>query len=241
MKKYAIILAAGKGTRMKTELPKCAYPFCGKPMVEHIVDNCLQSDIDDIWVVVGYKKEKVMDVLGNKVHYVVQDEQLGTGHAIMCCQQQLSQKEGLCIIIPGDMPLVDVQIINQLVDKHIKNNNSLTVVSTIVEDAMTYGRIYREDGKIKKIIEYKEATEEQRKIKEVNSSMYCVDMKMLFSSINLINHNNEGHEYYLTDIVEIISKNQKVDTLIVEDSVKLTGINDLDTLRKTELVFMQKY
>lgn len=240
MNKYAIILAAGKGTRMKTELPKCAYPFCGKAMVEHIVDNCKNCGIDEVIVVVGYKKEMIKEVLQDKVLYATQEQQLGTGHAAMCCKEHLEGKEGLCLVFPGDMPLVDEDIINDLVNIHIHNKNDLTVVTTVLDDAKAYGRIYRENGLIKKIVEFKDATEEQKQIKEINSGLYCVDVKLMFEALSKVNNNNNSGEYYFTDIIEILGKDYRVDSYIVEEDYKLTGINDLETLRQTEEIYKSK-
>lgn len=240
MNKYAIILAAGKGTRMKTDLPKCAYPFCGKAMVEHIVDNCFSCDVNEIVVVVGYKKEYIIDILKDTVNYAVQDQQLGTGHAAMCCEEILKDKEGICLVFPGDMPLVDKEIIDGLLEKHINNHNDLTVVTTVLDDPKSYGRIYRENGLIKKIVEFKDATEEQKQIKEINSGLYCVDNKLMFEALKQIKNNNNSGEYYFTDIIEILGKNYKVDSFIIEDTYKLTGINDLETLRETEEIFLKQ-
>lgn len=240
MNKYAIILAAGKGTRMKTELPKCAYPFCGKPMVKYIVENCQKCGINNINVVVGYKKEQIIEVLKDEVMYSVQDQQLGTGHAAMCCEHNLGDKEGLCLVFPGDMPLVDEIIINELIDIHLKNKNDLTVVTTVLDDAQAYGRIYRENGLIKRIIEFKDANEEQRQIKEINSGLYCVDVQLMFEALKQIKNNNNSGEYYFTDIIEILGKDHRVDSYIVKDSYKLAGINDLVTLKEIEKIYLEK-
>ena len=239
MNKYAIILAAGRGTRMKTELPKCAYPFCGKPMVEYIVDNCYKCGVDSVNVVIGYKKEKIQEVLKDRVNYAVQEEQLGTGHAAMCCKDLLQDKEGLCLVFPGDMPLVDEDIINNLLKIHVENKNDFTVVTTILDDAGAYGRIYRENGLIKKIVEFKDATEEQRQIKEVNSGLYCVDIKLMFDALKLIKNNNKSGEYYFTDLIEILGANYKVDSYVVKDAYKLAGINDLETLKEIEEIYLK--
>lgn len=239
MNKYAIILAAGKGTRMKTELPKCAYPFCGKPMVEHIVDNLKNCGFDETIVVVGYKKEKIEEILKGKAKLAFQDKQYGTGHAALCCEPYLKDKEGLCLVFPGDMPLVDEDIVNGLIEKHINNKNDLTVVTTILDDPAAYGRIYRENGLIKKIVEFKDCNEEQKKIKEINSGLYCVDIKLMFEALHKVTNNNNSGEYYFTDIIEILGKDHRVDSYVVKDTYKLTGINDLETLAKTEKIYLE--
>ena len=189
--------------------------------------------------VIGYKKEQIIDVLKGKVQYAIQSEQLGTGHAAMCCEELLKDQEGLCLVFPGDMPLVDDEIIKNLIDKHINNKNDFTVVTTILEDPAAYGRIYRENGLVKKIIEYKDATEEQRTIKEINSGLYCVDLKLMFNALKSIKNNNKSNEYYFTDIIEILSKDYKVDSYVVEESYKLAGINDLESLKEIEEISLK--
>ena len=239
-KTFAIILAAGKGTRMHTDLPKCACPFCGKAMVEYIVDECRKSEIADVIVVVGYKKEGIIDVLKDRVKYANQEEQLGTGHAVLCCEELLKDQSGLCLIFPGDMPLIDEKIIRGLIETHKKEKNDLTVVTTIMDDPTGYGRIYRENGYIKKIVEHKDATEEQKQIREINSALYCVDLKMLFEALHHIKNHNASKEYYLTDIVEIFgNEHKKVDSYLVENHDKLVGINDLEALRKAEELYFK--
>lgn len=239
MNKYAMILAAGKGTRMHSELPKCAYPFCNKPMIVWIVEGLKKASINDIVVVVGYKKEQIKEVLKDSVTYSEQVEQKGTGDAAKCTKEYFKDKEGICIILPGDAPLVDDVIINSLINTHATNHNALTIVSMIVNSDSYYGRIYREKGQVKRIIEAKDCTEEQLKIREVNSGLYCVDIKLLFDALDKINDNNKSHEYYLTDIIDIIGKNHKVDTYVVEEkeSYKLIGINDIENLKRAEEIF----
>ena len=233
----AIILAAGKGTRMQTELPKCAYPFLGKPMVCHIVEACQAANIENIYVVVGYKKEDIIKCLeGYKnITFCEQVKQEGTGSAVKVCKDVLKDNNELTIILAGDMPLVDKELIDELVNVHINENNMLTVVSTIMEDPKRYGRIYRENGNVKRIVEAKDATEEQLLIKEINSGMYCANNKILFEALDLVNNNNKANEYYLTDIVEIIGANNKVDTYVVKEAYKLEGFNDVPSLEKAEL------
>ncbi len=243
MNKYAIILAAGRGTRMCSELPKCGYPFLKKPMICWIVDALKKAHVNDIVVVIGYNGNYIKQILGNEVTYIYQQEQLGTGHATLCCEEYFKNKRGLCLVFPGDMPLIDDQIINELVTKHLEYKNSLTVVTTVVDDAEAYGRIYRENGAIKKIVEAKDATAEQLQIKEINSGLYCCDVEMMFKALHQINNYNNSSEYYFTDIIEIIGTNNHVDSYIVskEDSYKLTGINDQETLHKTEQIYLEHH
>lgn len=234
--KYAIILAAGKGTRMETDLPKCAYPINGTPMVEYIVNSCRKSGINKILVVVGHKKEHIQKIFNGSVEYVLQEQQLGTANAVMCTKSILAEKEGFCLIFPGDMPLINEDIITKLVNYHSDNKNDLTIVTTKIDTPDGYGRIYREDGKIKKIVEALDATPEILAINEINSGVYCVDIKLLFSALDKIKNNNRKKEYYLTDIVEILCDDYKVDTFVVADSNYLLGINDVSTAQKVEAI-----
>ena len=236
---HAIILAGGKGTRMKSDLPKCAYPFCGKPMINYIIDSCKQAKIDDIIVVVGYKSEALIKCLPSDVKYVKQEEQLGTGHATLCAAPLLKGKEGLTLIFPGDMPMIDKETIENLIERHIKDHNVLTDVTSIYEDPKAYGRIVRENGQIARIVEFKDCDEEQKKIKEINIALYCVDNKLLFDNLDKIKNNNNANEYYLTDLVEILAKDYRVDAYIAPDDYRLVGINDVDTLKQVEEAYLK--
>lgn len=232
---HAIILAAGKGTRMNSELPKCAITFLNKPMVKYLTDDCLDLGIKDVVVVVGYKKEDVYTALkGENVKFATQTELNGTGSAVKSAKDSLSSLDGVTLIFPGDMPLVGKDYIKEVIDTHFKNNNKLTVVTTIYDDPKAYGRIYRENGLIKKIVEFKDCNEEQKLIKEVNSGLFCVDTKVLFEALDKVQNNNNQHEYYLTDIVEIIGKTERVDSFIVHDKIRLIGFNTMDELKQTE-------
>jgi bifunctional UDP-N-acetylglucosamine pyrophosphorylase/glucosamine-1-phosphate N-acetyltransferase len=237
MKKYALILAAGKGTRMKTELPKCAYPLIRKPMIAYIVENIRNSkSIDEIIVVVGHKREVIQDILGDTVKYALQTEQLGTGHAVMVAEALLSDLEGDTMILPGDMPLVDDIVIEKVFHEHLERRHDMTVVTTKIEDPSGYGRIIRnESGYLDSIIEHHEATSSQKMIDEINTGMYVVKNKILFSALKKINNDNMKHEYYLTDIVNIIKNDGFViGTFYLKESYKAMGVNDLYSLSIAE-------
>ena len=233
---HAVILAAGKGTRMDSPLPKCAIPFLGKPMAKYIVDYCEDLNIDDIILVVGYKKEDLEEVFkgDKKVKFAVQETQNGTGAAVKVSKPYLDSMKGLTLIFPGDMPLVGKDIIEDLLKKHQESKNDLTVVTTVYDDPKAYGRIYRENGLIKKIVEFKDCNEEQKLIKEVNSGLFCCDTKLLFDALDKVQNNNNQKEYYLTDIVEILGKDYRVDSYIVDDKIRLIGFNTMDELKSCE-------
>ena len=235
MKKYAIVLAAGKGTRMKTQLPKCAFPVLKKPMINYIIENIEKSVIDETVCVVGYKKEVIKELLNGNVKYVVQDEQFGTGHAVKMAKSLLADKDGMSIILLGDMPLIDSSVIDKVISYHCDKKNDLTVVTTEFANPKGYGRIIRNEyGNIESIIEHKDCTKEQKHIKEVNTGVYIVKNKLLFEAVDKIKMNKRKGEYYLTDIVEIMRDDYKVDAFLLWDSQKVMGVNDLFTLSIAE-------
>ena len=228
MKKYALILAAGKGTRMRTELPKCAFPILKKPMIEYIVENIEKTTIDETVVIVGHKKEVLMDLLGDRVTYAVQEEQLGTGHAILSAASVLENKKGITFILPGDMPLMEYPLMDKILRAHAEMGNDLTIVSMKMDYPKGYGRIVRDEyGEVLGIVEENDCNETQKLIKEVNSSVYVVDNELLFKYAKKIERNIRKGEYYLTDIVALMHQERKVNTFIVRDPRVTMGINDL--------------
>lgn len=229
---YAIVLAAGKGSRMKSALPKCAMPILGKPMISYLIENLKKTSIDEIICVVGYKKEQIYSILKDSVSYRVQEEQLGSGHAVNCCKD--ISKNGYTIILNGDTPFVDNIIIQKLINSHLENNDDLTIASFICPSPKGYGRIIRDDsGKIKAITEELDLTKEQKNTKEVNSGVMCIKTNLLFEALSKISNNNSKKEFYLTDIVSLL-KDYKISSFCTEDSFKLTGINTLQQLVEAE-------
>ena len=228
MKKYALILAAGKGTRMRTELPKCAFPILKKTMIEYIIENIEKSTIDETVVIVGHKKEVLEDLLGDRVTYAYQAEQLGTGHAVLSAAPVLEDKEGITFILPGDMPLMEYPLMNKILRAHDEMGNDLTIVSMIMEYPKGYGRIVRDEyGEITGIVEENDCNDSQKLIQEVNSSVYIVNNKLLFEYVKKIKRNERKGEFYLTDIVALMHQEQKVNTFIVRNPMITMGINDL--------------
>ncbi len=228
MKKYALILAAGKGTRMRTEMPKCAFPILKKPMISYIVENIEKSNINEICVIVGHKKDVIEDILKDRVIYAEQTEQLGTGHAVLSAAPLLADKEGVTFILPGDMPLMEYPLMNKLLRAHQEMGNDLTVVTMHMDYPKGYGRIVRNEyGIVTGIIEENDCNESQKLIKEVNSSVYMVDNKLLFETVKKIQKNDRKGEFYLTDIVNLMHKEYKVNTFMVRNPMVTMGINDL--------------
>jgi len=235
MKKYALILAAGKGTRMRTDKPKCAFPILKKPMIEYIIENIEKSTIDETVVIVGHKQGVLKDILGDRVAYAHQKKQLGTAHAVLAAAPILADKEGVTFIVPGDMPLMEYPLMDKIIRAHGEMGNDLTVVSMLMEYPKTYGRIVRDEyGEVQSIVEENDCNESQKSIKEVNSSVYVVDNKTLFKYISKIEKNQRKGEYYLTDIVALMHQEKKVNTFIVRDPRVTMGINDLYGISQAE-------
>ena len=234
MKKFAIILAAGKGTRMHSNLPKVMHTVCGTPMVEHLVDKLEALNIDEIIVIVGHGSDIVKNHLGKRVTFIEQSLQLGTGHVVQQAQQYLENEEGSTLILTGDTPLLsDRTILNMF---NFKNEAQGVVLTTHQDNPFGYGRIIRnEDGSIQKIVEEKDANYEQQQTKEVNTGIFCFDNQTLFAHIEELTNSNVQQELYLTDMVEIFAKNNKrFASHFIQNSDEVTGINDRLALSKAE-------
>lgn len=234
-KNYAIILAAGKGTRMQTDKPKCAYPILRKPMIEYIVDEMEKSVIDEIVTVVGHKKEVLEEILEGRVKFAHQKEQLGTAHAVLAAEDILKNKKGNTFIMPGDVPLVRKELINKIFSAHEEMGNDLTIVSMEVDYPKGYGRIVRaEYGTITGIVEELDLLEHEKEIKEVNTGIYIVRNEILFDVLKQIKLNERKKEYYLTDIVNIMHKDYKVNSFLARHPHETMGVNDLYSIGVAE-------
>lgn len=241
MKTYAIILTAGKGTRMKSELPKVLHPVGGTPMVEHLVNKLEQMNIDKIIVVVGHKGELIKEHLGERVTYVKQAEQLGTAHAVRQCESLLKDKQGATLVLMGDTPLIQVITMQKLL-KHQRENECAGVVLTTKQDNPTgYGRILRDQktGGVIGIVEEKDANPEQKKIHEVNTGIFCFDNQSLFQALPDIQNDNAQQEYYLTDIIEAMRGN-KFGSVTLEVPIEVMGINSREQLAEAERAFYER-
>src|SRR5690554_6622000 len=235
MKNYALVLAAGKGTRMKSDIPKVAFPILRKPMIEYIIENIEKSVIDDIYLVLGYKREVVEDIVKSRAKYVYQEEQLGTGHAAMMAAPILGDLEGNTFIMPGDVPLIWYKSINRMFDAHEDNGNDLTVVTAHYDDPEGYGRIVRnEQGAIQRIVEHKDANDIEKEIKEINTGIYIVNNKKFFSLLKNLGNDNVKGEYYITDMVEMMKKDYKVGSYLIKNNSLAMGVNDLYAISKAE-------
>ncbi|MFA6256794.1 MAG: NTP transferase domain-containing protein [Candidatus Paceibacterota bacterium] len=238
-----VVLAGGKGTRMKSELPKALASLHGKPLVKHLLDSVDQAGIDERpIVVVGYRRDLVMQELGDKYEYAVQEEQLGTGHAVLAAKEACGDAENI-IVISGDQPFITPDTIKNLLRKHIESNATLTITTAVLPDFedwrkgfTMYGRILRQGDKIIDR-EYRDATEEEKKIKEVNVSCFAFKASWLWENLQKIDREkNVQNEYYLTDLWEETSAtNEKIGSIEVNPREAL-GANSKEELEILEKV-----
>ncbi|MFV0555676.1 MAG: bifunctional UDP-N-acetylglucosamine diphosphorylase/glucosamine-1-phosphate N-acetyltransferase GlmU [Lactovum sp.] len=241
MEKYAIILAAGKGTRMKSELPKVLHKVADKAMLIQVLDNFSALKLDKTFVVVGFGSNQVLEVLPEHTQWVEQTEQNGTGHAVSMLRPLLSQAYGTTIVGYGDMPLITKESLSELMDFHENENAAVTVLTGITEKPFGYGRVIRENGQLTRIVEEKDANSEERKIQEVNTGVYVFDNHKLFEALlNLKTDNSQG-ELYLTDVIEILkNQNEKVLAYPLENFSESLGVNDRVQLAEAEKILRMR-
>jgi bifunctional UDP-N-acetylglucosamine pyrophosphorylase/glucosamine-1-phosphate N-acetyltransferase len=235
----ALILAAGKGTRMRSRTPKVLHNILGKPMIGHLLESIRASGVDDIIVVAGYGSELLRDFLKDKdVSVVIQKELLGSGDAVSSARKLLEKNFENVMVVCGDTPLISVKTFAAMADKHKKSAALTTILTAIVDDPTGYGRMVRgDDGKISKIVEDSEAQFYEEAIKEINVGTYCFNVKKLFETLALVRSENKKKEYFLTDVIEIMHKNRGVvESVTAEDTGEIIGINtrrDLAEATKT--------
>lgn len=223
-----IIMAAGKGTRMKTEKAKCVHKVYGKEMVKRVVETARSAGIENIITVVGHKREQVEDVLKDSVQYAYQEELIGTGDTVKRAIPFLKGKKGKVVVLTGDAPILRPETLKNLIQKSIRDKEYATILTAIYENPTGYGRILRDvGGNVRSIVEEKDATEEERLINEINGGIYCFDIEELILALNEIKPNNVQGEYYLTDVIKIMNeKGLKTGAVIVDDNTEILGIND---------------
>lgn len=241
MKKFVVVLAAGKGTRMKSKLYKVLHQVCGKSMVEHVVEAAQAIEPDKIVTVVGNGAKKVKTVLAGKSEFVLQKKQLGTGDAVLTAEKQLAQKDGATLVITGDTPLFTSKTLQKLFDYHQNKGNAATVLTAQAPNPYGYGRIIRdEQDNVLRIVEQKDGSPEELKIKEINTGVFCFDNKQLFSALKQVTNDNAQGEYYLTDVLEILRNNkQRIGAYKMHDFSESIGVNDRIALAQATKI-MQK-
>lgn len=242
MKRFAIILAAGKGTRMKSKVNKMLHPVMGQPMVNYSVEVATQAGAEEIISILGVDAEMVQDYLGDRSQFAYQEEQLGTAHAVMQAADLLEGKEGTTLVICGDTPLISNETIENLYNYHEQEGAKATILTAIADDPFSYGRVLRsEEGTVTKIVEQKDATEEEKQVREINTGTYCFDNKALFEALKQVDNNNAQGEYYLPDVIEILNaQDEKVSAYSMTDMVDSLGVNDRTALAKANQLMQQR-
>lgn len=240
----AIILAAGKGTRMKSSRAKVTFPIADKPMLQRVVDTAVKLKCSKIAVVVGYQKESVIACLeeDERLEFIEQTEQLGTGHAVSICEENFSGFDGDIIILCGDVPLLRDETIQQLYTTHCQEGAVCTVLTAVLDDAGRYGRILRDaEGKVCGIVEYKDASEAQRLIGEFNTGIYVFRASELFSVLKLTSNSNQQGEYYLTDSLGLFyQQGKKIGSVVLEDLMEVAGVNSQEQLAELEDEYLNR-
>lgn len=237
----AIILAAGKGTRLMSEqfnLPKVLRPLCGKPIIHHVLENLSFIDPKDTILVVGYKNEMVKESVGDAYLYALQTEQKGTGHAVLAAESYFENSDEDVIILFGDMPMFSAEIYRGIIDKHQKSGADQTILTAVSESTLPYGRIVRDgDGNVCNIVEQKDCTPEQLQIRELNVGICVAKSRALYDALHKIGNQNAQGEYYLTDVPKILyQEGKKVDSFIINDDVAIVGVNTPE-----DLAFCEKH
>jgi bifunctional UDP-N-acetylglucosamine pyrophosphorylase/glucosamine-1-phosphate N-acetyltransferase len=241
-KRFAIVLAAGQGTRMKSKLYKVLHPVCGKPMVEHVIEQVSALQLHKIITIIGHGAELVKSTIGNRSEYALQEEQLGTAHAVMQAGVHLEQEKGTTLVICGDTPLITSETMEALLKHHEGTNAKATILTAYTEDPTGYGRIIRQsNGDVKRIVEHKDATEEEREIKEINTGTYCFDNEALFQALDEVSNDNVQGEYYLPDVIEILkNQGETVSAFRTKHFEETLGVNDRVALSQAEKTMRER-
>lgn len=223
-----VILAAGNGSRMKSDLPKVLHQVAGKAMVDWVVESVLPLNPTKILTVTGVGAEQVQEHLSGKTDFVVQEQQLGTGHAVLQTKKALAKSKGATLILSGDTPLFTSETLQALLDEHDRTKNAVTVLTAFAENPTGYGRIVRgEDGMVMKIVEEKDASVTERRIQEINTGVYIFDNQLLFEALSQVGNDNVQQEYYLPDTLDILREmGQPIGAYQTMDFSESMGVND---------------
>ena len=232
-----IILAAGKGVRMNSEFPKVLHPILKKPMLRYVLDAAQGMKPDKIVLVLGHDSELVKEaVLDYPVEIVIQEPQLGTGHAVSCCEEALRDFSGDILILSGDVPATSALTLREFADSHAKNEADVSFISTLVDNPDGYGRVLRDvDGDVLRIVEDRDATVEEKKEKEINAGIYCVNSSFLWQSLSGLDSENSQREYYLPGIINFcVSRERGIQAFTLADPKEVSGVNSREQLGEAE-------
>ncbi|MCB9472988.1 MAG: NTP transferase domain-containing protein [Candidatus Delongbacteria bacterium] len=232
-----IILAAGKGTRMKSDLAKVLHPALGRPMIDWVIDQARAAGSCRTVVVVGHQREAVIDAVSARgVEFAVQAEQKGTGHAVQMCAPSFGSARGDVLVLSGDVPLLRGETLADLLREHRAAGRQATVLTALFDDPTGYGRVIRDaDGAVRRIVEHKDASDGERAVKEINSGIYVFDISLLFQYIKKLDSNNSQGELYLTDVVRfLVEDGHSVGAVIAADPNEINGVNTVDQLAEVE-------
>lgn len=238
----AIILAAGKGTRMRSAFAKVLHPLCGVPMLEHVIDLVEQAGAARTVVVIGHQAELVRQAVKRRVEFVYQAEQKGTGHAVMQAEPLLAGVTGAVLITYGDTPLYRPETYRSFVEAHMASGADGSILTAVVDDPTGYGRILRDEaGRFVRVVEQSDATEEQARVREINTGTYCVNGDKLFKGLRALKPENAQGEYYLPDLFPwLMQQGGHVRAQVLDDPVEALGVNDRVQLAQAEAILRQR-
>jgi len=237
-----IVLAAGQGTRMKSDLPKVLHPLHGRSLIQHVVDQVRRANVTDLILVVGYQREAVMAHMGPSVRYAIQEPQLGTAHAVMMARPHLARFEGRVLVVYGDMPLLNPDTVRRLIDR-CQGDVKAAILTIILENPPDFGRVVRDrDGRITRVVEVRDADPATLALREINVGTYCFENCALLDALDRLTNDNAQGEYYLTDVIELItSAGGRVESIVAPTEEETLGINSPEQLHFAEALHYLDY
>lgn len=240
--RYVVVLAAGQGTRMRSKLFKVMHPVMGRPMVGHVVNAALEADATEVITITGHGAETIQDYLGDKSQFIYQEEQLGTAHAVMQAKDLLEGKEGTTLVLSGDTPLLRAETLQELMAFHEKEEAKATILTALADDPFGYGRVIRaEDDSVSKVVEEKDASEDERLVQEINTGTYCFDNQALFNALERVDNDNAQGEYYLPDVLEILKNDaEQVNAFRLENMEEALGVNNRVALAEATAIMRKR-
>ena len=240
--RYVVVLAAGQGTRMRSKLFKVMHPVMGRPMVGHVVNAALEADATEVITITGHGAETIQDYLGDKSQFIYQEEQLGTAHAVMQAKDLLEGKEGTTLVLSGDTPLLRAETLQELMAFHEKEEAKATILTALADDPFGYGRVISaEDDSVSKVVEEKDASEDERLVQEINTGTYCFDNQALFNALERVDNDNAQGEYYLPDVLEILKNDaEQVNAFRLENMEEALGVNNRVALAEATAIMRKR-